>query len=152
VTDTAPSPRVRQARRIDPIAAAPGAYRAMTALHDAAAAGLEERVAELARIRASQINGCTFCQDLHTRAALEAGESGQRVEALATWPRSTLFTERERAALELAEAVTLLPEAGVPDGTYARAEACFEPAELAQLLWTLAAVNAWNRVAVTAGM
>lgn len=159
--------------RIDALAAAPDAYRAMAAFDAAAAADLDPRLAELVRIRASQLNGCSFCLQLHTRAAIAAGESPQRLASLGSWPdpahttprgpeheadqaaadadADADFTDRERAALALTEAVTLLP-AGVPDPVYADAARQFDDKELAHLIWTVAAVNAWNRVAVSTGL
>jgi AhpD family alkylhydroperoxidase len=107
---------------------------------------------ELVKVRASQLNGCAYCIEMHTRAAREAGESEQRLYALAAWRESPLFTPRERAALELADAVTKIGEGGVSDDLYARAAAEFAPAELANLILAITAINAWNRIAVACGM
>lgn len=155
--------------RIDAPAAAPDAYRAMAAFDAAAATDLDPRLAELVRVRAAQLNGCSFCLRLHTRAAVAAGESPERLARPAARPGTAGpavqgmsvsadapaadadFTDRERAALALAEAVTLLP-AGVSDPVYADAARQFDDKELAQLIWTVAAVNAWNRVAVATGL
>ncbi|TLS47632.1 carboxymuconolactone decarboxylase family protein [Streptomyces montanus] len=138
--------------RVDVMAAAPAAYHAMVAFQQAAGGELDARLAELVRVRVSQINGCAFCVDLHTRAAREAGESEQRLHLLAAWRETALFRPAERAALSLAEAVTRLPAAGVPDAVYAEAAAWFDESDLAHLLWTIAAVNVWNRVAVSTRM
>jgi AhpD family alkylhydroperoxidase len=138
--------------RVDAVAAAPDVYQAMVAFQQAAGKGLDPLLAELVRVRVSQINGCAFCTDLHTRAAREAGESGQRLHALPAWRESTLFDPAERAALALCEALTLLPEAGVPDAVYAEAAARFDEAGLTHLLWTAAATNVWNRIGVATAM
>jgi AhpD family alkylhydroperoxidase len=139
-------------KRVDPAAAAPDVYHAMAAFQRVAEAELDPLLAELVRIRVSQINGCAFCLDLHTRAARDAGESEQRLYALPTWRESALFKPSERAALALCEALTLLPKAGVPDAVYAEAAAWFDETSLTHLLWTAAATNVWNRIAVATGM
>jgi AhpD family alkylhydroperoxidase len=133
---------------VDVATAAPEAYQAMTAFTAAADAGLDRTVAELVKLRASQLNGCAFCVALHTGSAGAAGVTADRLAALPTWRDSALFTEREHAALALAEAVTFVAEDRVPDEVYAAAAARFTDVELAHLLWTLAAINAWNRVSV----
>jgi AhpD family alkylhydroperoxidase len=138
--------------RVDAVAAAPDVYQAMIAVQQLAGKGLDPLLAELVRIRVSQLNGCTFCEDLHTRAAREAGESEQRLHALPAWRDSTLFAPSDRAALALCEALTLLPEAGVPDAVYAEAAAHFDDTTLTHLLWTAAATNAWNRIGVATAM
>ncbi|MGW7348242.1 carboxymuconolactone decarboxylase family protein [Streptomyces sp. NPDC054854] len=100
--------------------------------------------------RASQVNHCAFCLDMHTKDALAAGESVERVVLLAAWEESRHFyTEKELAAIELTEAVTVLTDGFVPDEVYARAAAQFEEAELAQLIAVIATINVWNRIGVT---
>ena len=126
------------------------AYRAMIALDDAIE--LDPQLGELVRLRASILNGCAYCVDMHTRDARAAGESEQRLYAVAAWPESPLFDERERAALALTDAVTLVHEGHVPRGVYEAAAEQFDEGELAQLIWTIVAINAWNRVAVTTRM
>ncbi|MEU5836849.1 carboxymuconolactone decarboxylase family protein [Streptomyces diacarni] len=112
----------------------------------AAAAGLDPVVAELVKIRASQINRCAFCLDMHLTEAREKGERQLRLDLLASWEEAgDLFTEREGAALALTEAVTRLTDGFVPDEVYARAAAHFDEAELAALLGQIVAINAWNR-------
>lgn len=138
--------------RVDVVAAAPDVYHAMAAFQQVAEAELDPLLAELVRVRVSQINGCAFCVDLHTRAARAAGESEQRLYVLPAWRESALFNPAERAALALCEALTLLPEAGVPDTVYAEAAARFDATSLTHLLWTAAATNVWNRIAVATGM
>lgn len=127
------------------------ANAAMLALHDAVANGpLEAPLLELVRIRASQLNGCAFCLDLHARDARAAGETTQRLDVLAGWREAPVFSDRERAALALTEAVTLLAGNGVPDPVIEDAESWFDSDELATLLFAVAEINAWNRIAVTA--
>jgi AhpD family alkylhydroperoxidase len=127
-----------------------GAYRAMAAFDRSIEC--DPVLRELVKVRASQLNACAYCIEMHTRAAREAGESEQRLYALAAWRESPLFTPRERTALELADAVTKIGEGGVPDDLYARAAAEFAPAELANLILAITAINAWNRIAVAGGM
>ncbi len=140
------------AGRVDAVAAAPDVYHAMAAFQQAAEKELDPLLAELVRIRVSQINGCGFCEDLHTHAARRGGESEQRLHALPTWRDAAGFTPAERAALALCEALTLLPEAGVPDDVYAEAAAWFDETSLTHLLWTAAATNVWNRIGVATGL
>ncbi|MBQ0986103.1 carboxymuconolactone decarboxylase family protein [Streptomyces sp. F63] len=128
---------------------APGIHRAMVALDRAASEGVDPVLAELVKIRASQLNHCAFCLDMHTKDARAAGEREDRIYLLSAWEEATgYYTERERAALALTEAVTLLP-GGVPDEVYERAAAQFKEAELAQLIGLILTINAWNRIAVT---
>jgi AhpD family alkylhydroperoxidase len=104
------------------------------------------------KIRASQLNGCAYCIDMHTPAARTAGESEARLYALSAWRESPLFTPRERAAFELTDAITRIGDRGVPDAVYEAAAAQFPPRELANLMLAIAAINAWNRIAVSSGM
>ena len=101
------------------------------------------------RIRASQMNGCAFCVDMHCVDAQKAGELDRRIFALAAWRESPFFDDRERAALDLTEAMTRLSEHGVPDNVYEAAAAAFGEAELGNLMGVIIAINAWNRVAVS---
>jgi AhpD family alkylhydroperoxidase len=130
--------------------AAPAVYRAMDAFDRSI--DLEPRLRELIRIRASQLNGCAYCLDLHTRDARAAGEGERRLATLAGWRESVFFTERERAALALTDEVTRIGEHGVSDAVWTDAAAHFGPPELAQLLWAIIAVNAWNRIGVATHM
>jgi AhpD family alkylhydroperoxidase len=107
---------------------------------------------ELVKLRASILNGCAYCVDLHSRDALEAGEDVRRVVAVAAWRESAFFTARERAALALTDEVTRLGEHGVGDDVWAEAAAHFPEAELGQLLWAIVVINAWNRVGVATQM
>jgi AhpD family alkylhydroperoxidase len=129
----------------------PDIYKAMLRL-DTAVAGtaLERPLKELVRIRASQVNGCAYCIDMHTLDARSIGETEQRIYALSAWPEAPFFNARERAALALTEAVTLVHDGHVPDEVYAAAAAEFDPAELSQLIWLIIVINAWNRMGITA--
>src|SRR4051794_37429701 len=107
--------------------------RAMFTLSAASAAGVDTALFELVKIRASQINGCAYCLDMHTKEARAAGETEQRIYTLSAWRETPFFTARERAALEWTEAVTLVSETHVPDDVYARVSQHFEEAELVAL-------------------
>jgi AhpD family alkylhydroperoxidase len=129
----------------------PRASRAMNALDDAVAeAGLEPSLRELIKLRASQINGCGYCIDMHSNDARRAGETEQRLHGLNAWREAPYYTPRERAALALTEAVTLIA-GGVPGDVYAEAERHFQPSELAALIWSIVTINAWNRLAIPTG-
>ncbi|MFC9247309.1 carboxymuconolactone decarboxylase family protein [Streptomyces sp. NPDC057136] len=130
---------------------APEVYKAMVRLDVASRKGLDPKLVELVKIRASQINHCAFCLDMHTKDALAAGESVERIIQLSAWEESQHFyTEKELAALELTEAVTVLTDGFVPDEVYAKAAKHFEEAELAQLIAAITVINAWNRFGVAA--
>jgi AhpD family alkylhydroperoxidase len=140
--------------RIDFDKHAAGFYRAMAHLDQAATkeldnAGIDVLLRELIRIRASQLNGCAFCIDMHTKDARAAGESEQRIYALAAWRETPFFTDRERAALGLAESVTLMPETRVPDADFAQAAEQFSETELGALISLIVTINAWNAIGVT---
>jgi AhpD family alkylhydroperoxidase len=130
---------------------APHINKAMNAL-DAASreTSLETGLLELVRARASQINGCAYCVDLHSRDAVAGGDDARRIFALPAWRETPFFSPRERAALELAEAMTRLSEAPVADATVARAAEHFTEVELAELIWTITVINTWNRLGATA--
>ena len=129
----------------------PHINKAMNAL-DAAArkVSLEAPLLELVRLRASQLNGCAYCVDMHSRDARTGGESEQRLYAVAVWRETPFFTARERAALELTEAATRLTQGGVSDEVFERAAAQFSQLELAELIWVITVINAWNRLGATA--
>ena len=99
-------------------------------------------------VRGSQINGCAFCLDMHWKDALAAGESQDRLYMLSAWRESPLYSERERAALELCEATTLISRAGVPDEVWERAAAAFSDEELGQVVFAAAVINTWNRLQI----
>lgn len=136
-----------EAPRMDLHALAPEVYRAMIALDRSIT--LEPTLRELVKLRASILNGCAFCVDMHTQVARKAGETEQRLYAVSTWHEAPFFTDRERAALLLTDAVTRI-EGRVPREIWDEAAKHFPPEELAQLVWAITAINAWNRVAVTA--
>ena len=130
---------------------APHINRAMNSL-DAAArkTQLEAPLLELVRLRASQLNGCEYCVDMHSKDAVAGGESTRRLFALPVWRDTPFFTERERAALELTEAGTRLTDGPVTDEVFARAAAQFTEVELAELIWSITVINAWNRLGAIA--
>jgi len=135
----------------------PDVSAAMGSLHAAAVsaardAKVEPEILELVRIRASQLNGCAFCLDMHTKDARAEGETEQRIYALNAWRETPFFSERERAALALAEAVTLVHDGHVPDAVYAEAAEVFDEAQLAALIWAATVINAYNRIAVATRM
>jgi AhpD family alkylhydroperoxidase len=140
-TDTTTEPR------IDLQAEAPGAWDAMVALDGAV--GLAEDLRVLVKLRASQINGCVYCINLHSKEALDAGEQSERLFGLTAWRESPYFSDRERAALALTDAITLVADDHVPDDVWDRARSHFDPAELAKLVWTITVINAWNRIAIS---
>jgi AhpD family alkylhydroperoxidase len=111
---------------------------------------LDERLRDLIRVRASQINGCAFCLDMHWKDARAAGEREERLYSLDVWRESPLFSERERAALELCEAVTLVADSHVPDDVWDRAATHFDADELTQIVFAITAINAWNRLMISA--
>ncbi|MGW3568390.1 carboxymuconolactone decarboxylase family protein [Streptomyces sp. NPDC000941] len=132
---------------------APEFYKAMVGLDAAARKGLDPALVDLIKIRASQINHCAFCVHMHTRDARKAGETEERINLLSAWEEASgFFTEKERAALALTEAVTVLTDGFVPDEVYQRAAAHFEEAELAQVIAAIIAINAWNRIGVSTRM
>jgi AhpD family alkylhydroperoxidase len=133
---------------------APGFQRAMGQLDGAATKALDAvdfdpQLRELVRIRASQINGCAYCIDMHTKDARAIGETEQRIYALPAWRETPFFTERERAALAFTESVTLVAAGHVPASDYEAAAEHFTPDEIAALLSLIVAINAWNMLAVT---
>lgn len=150
-TPSAPEP-VRKRPRVHLLKHLPGPYEAMDGVGTAIAeAGLDPFLVELVKIRASQINGCAYCIDMHTKDARAMGESDERMHLLSAWRESDAFSEPERAALALCEAMTWIGDGHVPDDVWAAAEAQFEPPQLVALVWQCAAINAWNRVAIATG-
>lgn len=130
---------------------APHIASAMDALDTASRqTSLEDQLLELVRARASQLNGCAYCVNMHSRDARKAGETERRLYALPVWRETTMFTPRERAALELTEATTQLADRPVTDDLFARVAEHFTETELAELIWTIAVINAWNRVGAAA--
>jgi len=130
--------------------AAPGALRAMYGLETyVQQCGLEPSLLELVKLRASQINGCAYCIDMHTKDARARGESEQRLYALVAWQEAPFYSERERAALLWTEAVTLVAEGHVPDAIYEQVRHAFTEEELVNLTMAVVAINGWNRLAIS---
>jgi|SRR5882757_2598559 len=139
--------------RLEMAKLAPEVYRAMVRLETAVQAGIDPTLHELVKIRASQLNHCAFCLDMHSKDALAAGESVERIIQLSAWEESQHFySAREVAALALTEAITVLTDGFVPDEVYERAADHFNPTELAHLIAAITAINAWNRFGVTTRM
>ena len=127
-----------------------GMTRALLTLQrEIEATGLDHSLIHLVKIRASQMNGCAYCIDMHTKEARAAGEKEQRIYALDAWRETPFFNERERVALEWTEAVTNIAETHVPDDLYERTREQFSEAELVALNFAVIAINAWNRIAIT---
>jgi AhpD family alkylhydroperoxidase len=127
----------------------PNALKALMSLdQQIAQSGLEPKLIELVRLRASQINGCAYCIDVHAADARKAGEGERRLAALSVWPETPFFDDRERAALAWTEAVTLVADTRVPDAAWEQAQALFTPAELVDLTLLVTTINAWNRFAI----
>lgn len=136
--------------RLDYAAVAPGAMKAMYGLHAYInTTELEPPLLELVRLRASQINGCAYCIDMHSKDARAGGESEQRLYALNAWRETPFYSQRERAALEWAEALTLISETRVPDEVYDAVRRHFTEKELADLTLAVVLINGWNRFAIS---
>lgn len=136
-------------QRMEYAKVAPGVVEAMRGLGaHTSQSGLEPQLLELVKTRASQLNRCAYCIDMHTKDALVLGESGQRLFALTAWRETPFFTERERAALEWTEAVTLVSETHISDHVYELVQKCFTDRELVDLTLAIIAINGWNRLAI----
>jgi AhpD family alkylhydroperoxidase len=136
--------------RLDFYKASPEGTKAMIALEERASkSSIEKPLAELVRLRASQINGCAYCVDMHTADARKGGETDRRLATVSVWRETPFFTERERAALEWTESVTLLAQTHVPDEVWERVKPHFSDQEIADLTLLIIAINGWNRIAVT---
>jgi AhpD family alkylhydroperoxidase len=135
--------------RIDIGAVSPAAYRAMLGLerfiHES---GIEPGLVHLLKMRASQINGCAYCLDMHSKDARALGETEQRLYGLDAWREAPYYTERERAALDFTESLTLVTQGHVPDDVYERAHKQFSEKELVELAMIAVAINGWNRLAI----
>jgi AhpD family alkylhydroperoxidase len=135
--------------RLDPRKAAPEAMQAMSNLHAyVGKCGLDHKLLELIKLRASQINGCAWCMDMHTKELRAAGEAEQRLYLLSAWRECSFYTDRERAALAWTEALTLLTESNVPDNVFALARTQFSEEELVKLTLAVVAINGANRINV----
>lgn len=128
---------------------APDAYQAMRRLDAAVAAALDPTLFELIKLRASQINGCAYCIDMHTKDARAAGETDDRLALLPAWRETKLYTDEERAALALTEAITRIADGHVPPDVEDRARAVFDEATYAHVVFAATVINAWNRLAIT---
>lgn len=137
------------AKRLDLAESAPKTYASVYRL--TRSIGLDERLHALIQVRASQLNGCAFCIDMHWQDARAAAEPEARLYSLAAWRESPLYDTTERAALELCEAMTLIAGTGVPDSVWDHARTHFAPHELAQLVFAIAEINAWNRICIAVG-
>ncbi len=129
----------------------PGALQAMLAVEKYVdRTSIDKKLKELIKIRTSQINGCAFCLNMHTKEARELGETEQRIYALNAWRETPYFTPEERAVLALTEAVTLVAESHVPDDVYNDAAQYFDEKQLSEIIMQIVVINSWNRLAVTA--
>jgi AhpD family alkylhydroperoxidase len=136
--------------RIEYAKVSPGALRAMYALETyVRQSGLEPSLLELVKTRASQINGCAYCIDMHTKDARAHGESEQRLYGLSAWRETSFYSERERAALAWTEAVTLIADGHAPDAVYEETRQHFTEEELVDLTLAVVAINGWNRLAIS---
>jgi AhpD family alkylhydroperoxidase len=136
--------------RIDYAKAAPGVVKAMSGLEQyLASCGLEPALLDLVRLRASYLNGCAYCIDMHSKDLRASGDSEQRVYGLVAWQEAPYYTERERAALHWTDAVTQIAAEHVPDDIYARAREQFSEQELVNLTLAIIAINGWNRLAIS---
>lgn len=137
-------------KRIQIDAIAPEAYKSLFALEQyLQKSQLSRTHKELIKIRASQINGCAFCIDMHTKDALKYGESPQRIFLLDAWRETEFFTEEERTSLQLTEEVTLIHQGGLSDQTYTKALETFGEHGLSQIIMAIVAINSWNRIAIS---
>ena len=136
--------------RLDPRKVAPDAMKAIGALHIyIRKSGLEHDLLELVKLRASQMNGCAWCMDMHTKELRAAGESEQRLYLLSAWRECPFYSDRERAALAWTDAVTLISKTHAPDDVYAELRNHFSEAETVNLTMLIATINAWNRIAIS---
>lgn len=137
--------------RLDGQKVAPGAYHALLALESylRKSSHLEPPLLELVKMRASQINGCAYCLDMHSKDARANGETEQRLYALNAWRETPFFTDRERAALAWTEAVTLISQEHAPDSVYEEVRQHFTEEEMVNLTLAVATINAWNRMAIS---
>jgi len=131
----------------------PAAFEAMMKFETfARSTGIDHRLYVLIKMRASQINGCAFCIDMHAKDLLEHGESLDRLLLLTAWRDAPVYTDKERAVLELTECVTRISEGGVPDHVYENVRAHFNEKEYVDLLMAINAINCWNRISISTGM
>lgn len=130
--------------------AAPEGYKAMLGLEQyVEGTTIDKKLRELIKIRASQVNSCAFCIDMHTKEARKLGETEQRIYALSAWRETPFFTDEERAVLALTESITLLAETHVPDEVYDELENYFNEKQIAEIIMQIVTINAWNRIGVS---
>jgi len=136
--------------RFDILEIEPNSYRAMLALEKyLATTQLKQNHKDLIKIRASQVNGCAFCLDMHTRDALKNGETNQRIFLLNAWRETDLFTSEEKVLLAITEEITLIHSQGLTDETYEKAEQTFDKNYIAQIIMAAVIINAWNRILIS---
>ncbi len=137
--------------RLDYMTAAPDAFQAILGLETYVAqkSGLDQQLIDLVKLRASQINGCAYCVDMHTKEARAHGLSQQWIDLVSVWREARVFSEKERAALQWVESVTDLPGTGAPDDDYAALKPHFTEAEIVNLTVAIGTINLWNRMAVS---
>jgi AhpD family alkylhydroperoxidase len=139
--------------RLNHMSASPGALQAMMKLEGfIKTSGLDAKLYEFIKIRASQINGCAYCMDMHTRDSRKMGETEQRIYLLSAWREAPFYSDKERVVLELTEAVTRISEQGVPQDLYERVRAHVDEAEYVAIIMAINTINAWNRIAISTGM
>lgn len=128
----------------------PNAYKAMFGLEKyLSSSSLDTLLIELIKIRASQINGCAYCIEIHTKDAISNGETQRRIFALSAWWESPLFSDKEKVVLKMTEEITLITEKGLTETTYLEAEKFFSEHEIAQIIMQIGTINLWNRIAVS---
>ena len=136
--------------RVDILEIEPNSYKAMFALEKyLATTELTQSHKELIKIRASQMNGCAFCLDMHTKEALKNGETNQRIFLLNAWRETDLFTSEEKVLLAITEEITLIHSQGLTDETYEKAEQAFDENYIAQIIMAAVVINAWNRISIS---
>jgi AhpD family alkylhydroperoxidase len=135
--------------RIDPAKVSPEAYKAVLGVESYVRRSVEKSLLELVKVRASQMNGCAYCIDMHWKDARAAGESEQRLYSLDAWREAPFYSDRERAALEWTEAVTRISETHAPDDVFEQLQEHFSEKEIADLTLAVALINLWNRLAIS---
>lgn len=139
--------------RMNHYTANPEVYRAMSLMENRVKeSGLDRITYELIKIRASQINGCAFCLDMHVKELRKLGETEQRIALISVWRESPCYTDQEKAVLELTEAVTRISEHGVPEEIFNRIRTFYSEKETADLIFAINVINCWNRIAISTGM
>lgn len=149
MTTTSATTQIPVRLAVDTLSARPA--KALNALQAAVDASIiEAPLQQLVRLRASQLNGCAYCVDMHSQELLTSGDNQRKVFAVTVWWEAPFFTERERAALELTEAMTRLADHPISDEVYDRVKAQFSDQEMADLIWVIVVINAWNRLGAVA--